>query len=281
MKVVVTRQELREARAGFSTLAFVPTMGYLHEGHLSLVRQAKADCGAVAASIFVNPLQFGPTEDLATYPRDLESDLAALASVGCDLVWTPEVTDVYPPGFATFVDVEGVTDVLEGARRPGHFRGVATVVNILFNAVTPTKAYFGQKDAQQTVVLKKMVSDLAMPLELVIAPTVREPDGLAMSSRNSYLEPDQRAAATVLIRSLRAAQEAWSTGHNDAEALRRAMREVLAAESLANVDYVSVADPTTLAELDQVDPAIGALASLAVRVGRPRLIDNMILAPRT
>lgn len=281
MKVVVTRQELREARAGFSALAFVPTMGYLHEGHLSLVRQAKADCGAVAASIFVNPLQFGPTEDLATYPRDLARDLAALEAVGCDLVWTPEVADVYPPGFATFVDVEGVTDVLEGARRPGHFRGVATVVNILFNAVTPTKAYFGQKDAQQTVVLRKMVRDLGMPLELVIAPTVREPDGLAMSSRNSYLEPDQRAAATVLIRSLRAAQEAWSTGQQDAEALRRAMREVLAAEPLADVDYVSVADPTTLAELDQVDPAIGALASLAVRVGRPRLIDNMILAPRT
>ncbi len=191
------------------------------------------------------------------------------------------MADVYPPGFATFVDVEGVTDVLEGARRPGHFRGVATVVNILFNAVTPTKAYFGQKDAQQTVVLRKMVRDLGMPLELVIAPTVREPDGLAMSSRNSYLEPDQRAAATVLIRSLRAAQEAWSTGQQDAEALRRAMREVLAAEPLADVDYVSVADPTTLAELDQVDPAIGALASLAVRVGRPRLIDNMILAPRT
>lgn len=279
MKVVTTRAELAAARAEFGDLALVPTMGFLHEGHLSLVRAAKADRGAVAVSIFVNPTQFGPTEDLTSYPRDLERDLALLREAGADLVWTPEVADVYPPGFSTYVDVEGVTDVLEGAHRPGHFRGVATVVSILFNAVRPTAAYFGQKDAQQCVVLRKMVADLAMGIELVIAPTVREADGLAMSSRNAYLDEVHRGAATVLIRALRAAQAAWAGGETDAEALRSRMRAVLVAEPLADVNYVSVADPDTLAELTTVDPARGALASLAVRVGTPRLIDNLILAP--
>ncbi len=280
MKVVTTRAELRAARAVFSTLALVPTMGYLHEGHLSLVRAALAARGPVAASIYVNPKQFGPTEDLATYPRDLDRDLALLEEAGCDLVWTPETQDVYPPGFDTHIDVGGVTEVLEGAHRPGHFRGVATVVNVLFNAVQPTAAYFGQKDAQQCVVLRKMVADLGMPVEIVIGPTVREPDGLAMSSRNAYLSGADREAAGVLIRALRAAESAWEAGETDAGALRSAMLRVLEAEPLADVDYVSVADPDTLAELDEVDPTRGALASMAVRVGPPRLIDNLILPPR-
>ena len=280
MKVVTTRAELRAARAAFDTLALVPTMGYLHDGHLSLVRAAKADRGPVAASIYVNPKQFGPTEDLATYPRDLDRDLALLEEAGCDLVWTPRTEDIYPPGFDTHIDVGSVTEVLEGAHRPGHFRGVATVVNVLFNAAQPTAAYFGQKDAQQCVVLRKMVADLAMPVEIVIGPTVREPDGLAMSSRNAYLTGADREAAGVLIRALRAAEAAWQAGETDGGALREAMSRVLGAEPLAQVDYVSVADPDTLVELDDVDPARGALASMAVRVGPPRLIDNLILAPR-
>lgn len=280
MKVVTTRAALAAARAQLDGVALVPTMGFLHDGHLSLVRRAKADHGTVAVSIFVNPTQFGPSEDLASYPRDLDRDLALLEEAGADLVWTPGVADVYPPGFATTIDVGGVTEVLEGAHRPGHFRGVATVVNILFNAVRPTAAYFGQKDAQQCIVLRKMVSDLAMGIDVVICPTVREADGLAMSSRNSYLDPDQRAAATVLIRALRAAEQAWQSGETDAEALRAHMRTVLATEPTADVDYVSIADAGDLTELDRIDPARGALASLAVRVGKPRLIDNLILAPR-
>ncbi|MDO5499812.1 MAG: pantoate--beta-alanine ligase [Propionibacteriaceae bacterium] len=280
MKVVTTRAELASARAGFDALALVPTMGFLHEGHLSLVRRAKADHGSVAVSIFVNPTQFGPNEDLASYPRDLDRDLALLAEVGADLVWTPGVEDIYPPGFSTYVDVEGVTDVLEGAERPDHFRGVATVVSILFHAVRPTAAYFGQKDAQQSVVLRKMVRDQAMAIDLVICPTVREADGLAMSSRNAYLDDAHRAAARVLIRSLREAEAAWRDGETDADALRDRMRAVLAAEPLAQVGYVSVADPDTLAELDTVEADRGALASLAVRVGKPRLIDNLVLPPR-
>lgn len=280
MRVVVTRDELREARSRFPVLAFVPTMGFLHEGHLSLIRRAKADWGAVAASIFVNPLQFGPTEDLASYPRDLERDLAVLRQAGCELVWTPGVEDMYPPGFATFVDVTGVTEVLEGARRPGHFRGVTTVVNILLNAVQPTAAYVGQKDAQQAVVLRAMVTDLAMPVQLVVVPTVREPDGLAMSSRNSYLDAPQRAAATVLITALRAAEAAWGSGESDGDRLRAEMSAVLTAEPLAAPDYASVAHPTTLVELESVDPSVGALASLAVRIGATRLIDNLVLPAR-
>lgn len=279
MKTVTTRAELASARAGFGALALVPTMGFLHDGHLSLVRRAKADHGAVAVSIFVNPTQFGPSEDLASYPRDLDRDLALLEEAGADLVWTPAVEDVYPPGFSTYVDVEGVTDVLEGAHRPGHFRGVATVVNILFNAVRPTAAYFGQKDAQQCVVLRKMVNDLAMGIEMVISPTVREADGLALSSRNTYLDAQHRPAATVLIRALREAETAWDDGETDGDILRERMNAVLTAEPLAQVDYVSVADPDTLAELDTVDPARGALLSLAVRVGKPRLIDNLVLVP--
>jgi pantoate--beta-alanine ligase len=280
VKVVRTRGECAQARAELglgTTVGFVPTMGYLHEGHLSLVRRAKTECAAAVASIFVNPTQFGPTEDLSTYPRDLDGDLAVLEEAGCDVAWLPEVADIYPPGFSTFVDVEGVTTVLEGARRPGHFRGVATVVAILLNVVRPTRAYFGQKDAQQTVVLRRMIEDLALGVDMVVAPTVREPDGLAMSSRNSYLDPAQRAAAVVLHRALQATRTAYAGGERDADRLRTAMTEVIAGEPLAEPDYVSVADPRDLTELTVVDPAVGALTSLAVRIGRTRLIDNELL----
>lgn len=284
MKIVRTRAELRAARdqlvAGGRTLGFVPTMGYLHEGHLALVGKAREECDLVAVSIFVNPTQFGPTEDLAAYPRDLDRDLRLLEDAGVELVFVPEASEIYPPGASTWVDVGGVAEVLEGAQRPGHFRGVATVVTILFQLVRPDRAYFGQKDAQQLAVIRRMVRDLGTPVAVVGCPTVREPDGLAMSSRNAYLDEDDRKAAVCLSRALRATERAWSEGETDAEALRGVLRGVLASEPRADVDYVSVAHPDTLVELDEVDPAVGALVSLAVRVGTPRLIDNVVLAPR-
>ena len=276
MQITETISAFRQARARFGRLGLVPTMGYLHEGHLSLVRQARAECGAVAVSIFVNPTQFGPREDLSRYPRDLERDLRLLREEHVDLVFAPSVAEIYPPGWSTFVDVRDVTEMLEGAVRPGHFGGVATVVCKLFNIVQPTRAYFGQKDAQQVVVVRKMVRDLDMPLAVVVVPTMREPDGLAMSSRNVYLSAEQRRAAPVLYRALGAAGERYAAGERDAEALRQAMRAVLAAEPLANPEYISVADGLTLRELDQV-AASGALCSLAVRFGATRLIDNLLL----
>lgn len=278
MKVVRAIAEVRAARPAFERLGFVPTMGFLHEGHLSLVRRARAEQGAVAASIFVNPTQFAPTDDLSRYPRDLEGDLAKLRDAGADLVFTPEPAEMYPPGFDTRIVLGGVTAPLEGAARPGHFDGVATVVAKLFNIVQPSAAYFGQKDAQQAAVIRKLVRDLDLPVEIIVGDTVREPDGLAMSSRNSYLADDERAAATVLWRALSAAAAAWSAGERDGDRLRGAMRSVLDAEPLARADYVSVADPETLQELSSVDEA-GALASLAVRIGQTRLIDNLRLGP--
>jgi pantoate--beta-alanine ligase len=276
MEIIETIAAFRQARARFERLGLVPTMGYLHAGHLSLVRQARAECGAVAVSIFVNPTQFGPREDLSRYPRDLERDLRLLREEQVDLVFVPSVAEMYPNGFSTTVDVCDVTEMLEGAVRPGHFQGVATVVCKLFNIVQPTRAYFGQKDAQQTVVVRRMARDLDMPLEVVVVPTVREPDGLAMSSRNVYLSAEQRQAATALYRALNAAGARYNAGERDAEVLRRAMHAVLDAEPLANPEYVSVADALTLRELDHVSAA-GALCSLAVRFGTTRLIDNMLL----
>ncbi len=275
MQIVTTIADVRAARASFGRLGLVPTMGFLHAGHLSLVRQAKAECGFVAATIFVNPTQFGPSEDFGSYPRDPERDLGLLREAGCDLVWLPTVAEIYPPDFGTYIVVEGVADPLEGARRPGHFRGVATVVAKLFNVVQPTRAYFGQKDAQQTVVIRQMVRDLALPIEVVVAPTVREADGLALSSRNVYLSPEQRAAAPVLYRALSQAAQLHASGERSAEALRAALRRVLAAEPLAEIDYVSAADPLSLQELEVVDR--GVLLSLAVRIGKTRLIDNLLL----
>jgi pantoate--beta-alanine ligase len=275
MEVVETIGAMREARARFAGLGLVPTMGFLHEGHLSLVRRAKAECGAAAVTIFVNPTQFAPSEDFGRYPRDLPRDLALLEEAGADLVFTPPPAEMYPPGFATSIDVGAVARPLEGAVRPGHFAGVATVVAKLFNIAQPTRAYFGQKDAQQAAVIRRLARDLDFPLEVVIAATVREPDGLAMSSRNSYLAPDERAAAVVVHRALSAAAAGFAAGVRDAEALRAAMREVLAAEPRAEVDYVSIADLETLEELQRI--VAGALASMAVRIGRTRLIDNLLL----
>lgn len=276
MKRLITPAEVRAWRAGQGTVGFVPTMGFLHEGHLALMRRAKVENGTVVASLFVNPLQFGPGEDFDRYPRALEDDLRKLESAGVDAVFTPGVADLYPAGFDTRVEVGAVSAPLEGAVRPGHFTGVATVVLKLFNIVAPTRAYFGQKDAQQTVVIRRMVRDLDVPLEVVVAATVREPDGLAMSSRNTYLGREERTAALVLFRALSAAETAFRSGEHDGDALRARLTEVLAGEPLARVEYVSVADPETLAEV-QGPAAEGALALLAVRIGATRLIDNLVL----
>ncbi len=277
MRVIKTVADFREARRQVAgSLGFVPTMGYLHDGHLSLVRAARAGNDCVSASIFVNPTQFGPNEDLSRYPRDLERDLAMLRAEGTDLVFAPGVEDMYPQGFATHVDVTGpLTARLEGAARPGYFKGVATVVTKLFNIVQPTRAYFGQKDAQQALVIKKIVADLDMNLEVIVMPTVREEDGLAMSSRNVYLKAKEREAALVLSRSLALARDKWSRGEKDAERIREDMRKLIESEPLAKIDYVSIADASTLEELETLDKL--ALISLAVRVGNTRLIDNILL----
>ena len=274
MLTTITLTDLRAARLSFGgRVGLVPTMGYLHEGHLSLVRRARAECDRVIVSIFVNPTQFGPKEDLSKYPRDLDRDLSLLEPLGVDLVWMPTAEIMYPPGFQTWVEVEGITQPLEGSMRPGHFRGVTTVVAKLFNAVQPHRAYFGQKDAQQAVVIRQMTRDLNFPIEIVVCPIVREPDGLAMSSRNVYLDPEQRKAATVLSRALRAAKEAYENGERDAEKLRGKMKEVLAGEPLAQVQYISCADYDTLEELETVSGK--ALLSMAVFMGKTRLIDNL------
>lgn len=256
-------------------LGFVPTMGYLHDGHLTLVRRARAENDAVAASIFVNPTQFGPKEDLASYPRDLDRDLTLLRGEGVDLVFTPEAGEVYPPGCDTWVEVKGVTEPLEGVVRPGHFRGVATVVLKLFNIVQPDKAYFGWKDAQQLLTIKKMAADLNLGLAIVGVPTVRESDGLAMSSRNVYLKPAERQAALVLWRALGLARDLWRQGERNAEEVRRRMLALIEKEPLARVDYVSIASPETLRPVESLEGA--ALVLLAVYIGRTRLIDNLLL----
>ncbi len=277
MEIVTSLPELRAARRSLSEpVGLVPTMGYLHAGHLSLVEAARAECSSVVVSIFVNPTQFGPNEDLAAYPRDLPRDLALLEKSGVDLVWTPTPEIVYPPGYQTWITVEEVSLPLEGSMRPGHFRGVATVVAKLFNATQPHKAYFGQKDAQQAVVIRQMARDLNFDLEVVVCPILREPDGLAMSSRNVYLNPAERQAAIVLYRALCAAQHAFTSGQKDAASLRQAVTSVIEHEPLARLQYVSCADPDTLQELQ--GPIAGrALLSMAVFIGKTRLIDNFVL----
>ena len=276
LTVVRTIGEVRALRQKLSgTVGFVPTMGYLHEGHLALVKQARRENAAGIVSIYVNPTHFGPREDFGAYPRDLDRDLDLLRKEGTDIVFVPLDDEVYPPGFSSWVDVEKVTERLEGASRPGHFRGVATIVAKLFNIVQPTRAYFGQKDAQQVVVIKRMVPDLNMSLEVVVVPTVRESDGLAMSSRNIHLSPKERQAATILFKALTLAQRLWRGGENDAEEVRRQMTALIRKEPLARIDYVSIADAETLEELDLLDRP--AVASLAVSVGKTRLIDNMPL----
>lgn len=256
-------------------VGLVPTMGFLHQGHIELVRRARSESGTVVVSIFVNPTQFGPSEDLGRYPRAFERDTDMLRAEGVDAVFAPAPTEMYPEGFSSWVDVEDVTSSLEGASRPGHFRGVATVCNKLFNIVDPERAYFGQKDAQQVAVIRRMVRDLDMNLDIVVVPTVRELDGLAMSSRNSYLDVRERAAATVLHRALVAARELRRDGCRDASSAVRRMADIIGGEPLAEVDYISIVDPMTFRGVESLDGE--TLAVLAVRFGATRLIDNMLL----
>ena len=271
-----TRAELRAALAAAPRpIGLVPTMGWLHEGHRSLMQRAHAENRTTVVTVFVNPRQFGDPADLEKYPRSEARDLAMCTDEGVDIVFAPGAEEVYPPGFDTTMSVGAIALPLEGAARPGHFDGVATVVAILFNLVGAQRAYFGQKDAQQLLVIRQMARDLAIATEVVGCPTVREPDGLAMSSRNVHLSPAERAAAPVLRRALLAGRAQYEAGERSAEAIRDAMRAVLATEPLATVDYVSVAEGTALRELDRVDGT--ALLSLAVRFGSTRLIDNEVL----
>jgi pantoate--beta-alanine ligase len=274
------RQSWKQAR---HTAGLVPTMGYLHAGHLALVERARRENEILVTSIFVNPLQFGPHEDFSRYPRSLERDTALLEQAGVDLVFYPDATEMYPAGFEAAIEIGGITNGLEGAVRPGHFRGVATVVAKIFNIVGADHAYFGQKDAQQVAVIQKMVRDLNFPLEVIVCPTVREPDGLALSSRNVYLSPTEREAATVLYRALSAAKQLWDSLPPDqrrASQIQQSMATVVANETLARPDYISVANALTLVEYDssQLIP-LGqkVLLSLAVRFGNTRLIDNFLL----
>ena len=272
-QLVRTRAALRAALdEAPRPLGLVPTMGWLHDGHRALIGRARADSATVVVTIFVNPRQFGDPSDLAQYPRNEARDVAACEAEGVDIVFAPGVEEVYPPGFDTTVAVGSIAEPLEGAARPGHFSGVATVVAILFGLVRAERAYFGQKDAQQVAVIRRMALDLAIPTEVVACPTVREPDGLAMSSRNVHLSPEERAAAAVLRAALLAAREAWAEGERSGDVLRERMLAHLEDEPLADVDYVSCADAATLAELDLVEGP--ALLSLAVRFGTTRLIDN-------
>ena len=256
-------------------LGLVPTMGYLHAGHLALVKQAREECATVAASIFVNPTQFGPQEDYKGYPRDIERDLNLLQQEGVSWVFTPHSDDIYPPGFDTWVNVQALTQPLEGIHRPGHFLGVTTIVAKLFNIVRPDRAYFGEKDAQQLRVISKMVKDLDMAIEIVPVPIVREPDGLAMSSRNVNLNFEERNASTCLYKSLQLAQSLYVSGERNAQEIRSRVQRFILTEPLALIEYVSIADDETLEELDYIDRS--ALISLAVRFGDTRLIDNLTL----
>jgi pantoate--beta-alanine ligase len=275
MKVVETIEEVRAARRRCpGPFGLVATMGALHAGHAALARRARTECTSVGASIFVNPAQFGPAEDLTKYPRTLERDLALLKVAGTDLVLVPRAEEIYPPGFQTYVSVESLSLPLEGASRPGHFRGVATVVAKLLLAFGPDRAYFGQKDAQQVAVIRRMARDLGFPSEIVVVPTVREADGLAISSRNAYLSPEERAAAPVLFLALTVAADAFDRGEREGGRLRAEMEQVLGAEPLAETLYVSAADPETLSELEVVEGTL--LLSVAVRVGSTRLIDNVL-----
>jgi len=279
MDVARTLAEYWRLRAGMTgPVGFVPTMGYLHEGHLSLVRIARERCASVVASIYVNPSQFAPTEDLSDYPRDLDRDLALLEQEGVDCVFAPEEgVGLYPDGYDTWIELPQMTSRLEGSSRPTHFRGVATIVAKLFNIVDPNLAVFGQKDAQQALVIDRMIRDLDFDIELVLGPTIREPDGLAMSSRNTYLSPQEREAATVLYHCLQLAERLYCDGERDAEIIRREMRELLEAEPLLQLEYASIASATDLTELETIDRK--ALVSLAARLGSTRLIDNVVLPP--
>ena len=276
MRVIESVAAFRQAHGGAQKpLGLVPTMGFLHEGHLALVRRARAENATAAVSIFVNPTQFGPNEDFSSYPRDMDADLAKLEGAGVDLVFAPTVDEVYPAGFDTHVDVGRIGARLEGEHRAGHFQGVATVVCKLLAIVRPDRAYFGQKDAQQCLVVKRLNADLNLGAEIVVCPTVRDADGLALSSRNVYLSAAERIAALSLHKSLLLARELHRAGVRDADEIRARMRRLIGEQPLASIDYISIADAQDLTELDRIDAA--ALVSLAVRIGKTRLIDNVIL----
>lgn len=279
MQIIKTVAEMQDfvhrIKAAGKSLALVPTMGYLHEGHLTLIREAKAACDTVVASIFVNPLQFGVGEDYEEYPRDLTRDARLSESAGVDAIFAPPVAEMYPKGYHTFVEVEEITNHLCGRSRPGHFRGVTTVVNKLFNIVQPDKAFFGQKDAQQVLVIKRMAADLNMNLEIVTVPIVREEDGLAMSSRNVYLTPEERRAALVLNKSLQQAKTAIEAGERRGSAIRDMIIQTIETEKLANIDYVEVVSMSSLQPQETLKGEV--LIALAVRFGKTRLIDNVML----
>jgi len=276
MQVAHTIAEMKKLRRKCKGgVGLVPTMGYLHEGHLELVKQAKSENRVAVATIFVNPTQFGPSEDFKSYPRDLDRDLALLEKVKTDIVFVPSDKEMYPEGCNTGVEVRGITAKLEGKSRPTHFQGVTTVCNKLFQIIEPDRAYFGQKDAQQAIVIQKMVADLNMNLDIVVCPTVRESDGLAMSSRNTYLTKEERVSAVVLYKSLCLARDMYGKGERNATAIKRAMESLISGVAAAKLDYISIADTVTLDEVDIIRGRV--LVSLAVRLGKPRLIDNIIL----
>lgn len=279
MEIIKTIKEMknfaRSAQAAGKTVALVPTMGYIHQGHLSLMVQARQACDVVVASIFVNPLQFGAGEDYEEYPRDLSRDAALIKSAGAAAIFAPSVAEMYPKGYQTFVEVEKITGRLCGSSRPGHFRGVTTVVSKLFNIVRPDQAFFGQKDAQQVLVLKKMTSDLNLDLEIITVPIVREADGLALSSRNIFLSPEHRKAALVLSRSLREAEAVIKNGERDAQTVLNQLKKAITAEPAARIDYVEVVSTTDLQPLETLEGEV--LIALAVFFGKTRLIDNIML----
>jgi len=272
------KETVRQARAENHVIGFIPTMGALHEGHLSLIRRARVDCSRVYASIFLNPTQFGPNEDLSKYPKTFESDVEKLTSAGVEVLFAPEINEIYPPGFRTYVNVEGLSERLEGRSRPGHFRGVATVVLKLFEIVQPQFAYFGRKDAQQVRILRQMATDLNLNAEIVVCPIVRELDGLALSSRNTYLNSEERRAATVLQRALSEARRELNAGTRDALQLQTALRKILSNETLARVDYVEMVDAESFEPVSSIG-ARPVYALLAVFIGKTRLIDNLFIEP--
>ena len=281
MEIINRRQRMssvarKTRREQDRTIGLVPTMGALHEGHLSLVREARRMCDVVVVSVFVNPAQFGPGEDFERYPRDLTKDTALLTDYNVDYIFAPPVEEIYPKGFATYVNVDGLSEQLEGASRPGHFRGVATVVTILLNVVKPDFAFFGQKDAQQALVIRRLVKDLAFDSEIIVLPTVREDSGLAISSRNLYLSPEEQQAAPVIHRALAKAREAYKEGERNAGKLSEMVRSTIEAEPRAKVDYVSITDADTLERLDKLDER-PILIAVAAYVGKTRLIDNTLL----
>jgi pantoate--beta-alanine ligase len=284
MEIINRRQRMSSVarklrREQDKTIGLVPTMGALHDGHLSLVREARRMCDVVVVSVFVNPTQFGPGEDFERYPRDLTTDTTRLADYNVEYIFAPSVEEIYPKGFSTYVTVEGLSEPLEGVARPGHFRGVATVLTVLFNTVRPDFAFFGQKDAQQTIVVKRLVRDLAFDTEIVVLPTVREESGLALSSRNTYLDAQERRAATVLYRALSQAREVYMEGERSARRLAEVARDIIEAEPRARLEYVSVSDAETMERLDKISDERPVLIALAAHIGRTRLIDNIILQP--